>query len=330
MAAIGRVLLMPKGDYSGTAIYNSLDWVRDNGKAWVCKVDGTQGVTPTEGANWTLRAADGTVSGTIDWDNVNNKPFNTVGAGLDVNPSKELILDVNALTASNISYDNTSTGMSATNIQLAIDELYASGGGGGSSTLGGLTDVTITTPTNNQVLAYDSDNNIWKNSSATGHQMVDNTPEADMIDEIANSTSSNQKVVSAYGVKNWSNCEVKNILVPVSQGVTGVGSWDDDWKTASPLVRTGWVWHKELYQILKDGNNNDVTDIKIEPVFLPADDEVVGLYAYRIDDDYTLNGEHGGCVAFKFTGKIQSANGTKVGVQLTHLRTEDFVGTIIS
>jgi hypothetical protein len=194
------------------------------------------------------------------------------------------------------------------------------------------TDVTITgTPTQGQALIVNSSGKFENQTLPSGgHQMVDNTPEADMIDEIANSTSSNQKVVSAYGVKNWSNCEVKNILVPVSQGVTGVGSWDDDWKTASPLVRTGWVWHKELYQILKDGNNNDVTDIKIEPVFLPADDEVVGLYAYRIDDDYTLNGEHGGCVAFKFTGKIQSANGTKVGVQLTHLRTEDFVGTIIS
>lgn len=96
MAAIGRVLLMPKGTYSGSAIYNSLDWVRDNGAAWVCKVDGTQGIAPptlpsTSNANWQLIASDGSVSGTIDWTNVNNKPFATVDSSdFDVDGSNKL------------------------------------------------------------------------------------------------------------------------------------------------------------------------------------------------------------------------------------------------
>lgn len=335
MAAIGRVLLMQKGDYSGTTIYNSLDWVRDNGAAWVCKVDGTVGVAPptlpaTSNANWQLLAADGTVSGSINWSSVTNKPFKTVGSGLSVDALEALNLDMSALTASNISYDNSGTGMAATNIQLAIDELYASGGGGGSSTLAGLTDVNLTTPSNNQILKYDSNSSKWVNGTGGGHTMVANTPEADMIDEIANATSSNDKVVSAYGIQKWTNCEAKNILVSINQGTSQVGVWNDNWKSESPAVRTGWIWHKELYRVLKDANNNDVTDIRIDPIFLAADDEVVNLYGVRIDDDYTYNGEHGGCVAFKLNGKIQSASGAKVGVQLTHLRTEDFVGTIIT
>ena len=201
--------------------------------------------------------------------------------------------------------------------------------GGGSSTLGGLSDVTLTTPSNNQILKYDGSK--WVNGAAPASvTMVANTPLDDMIDEIANATNSNQKYVSAYGIQKWSNSDVKNILVSVSQGDTGVGVWNDGWKEESPAVRTGWIWHKELYHILKDANNNDVTDVKIEPVFLTADDEVVSVYAMRIDDDYTLGGVPGGCVAFKFNGEIQSANGATVGVQLTHLRTEDFTGTKIS
>lgn len=140
-ATIGRVLLMPKGNYSGSTVYNSLDWVRDNGAAWVCKVDGTVGIAPptlptTSNANWTLLSADGSVTGSVDWPNVNYKPFDDIksGGGLSVDGSKKLQLDTSYLTGSNISYDNTSSGLLATTIQLAIDELAASGGGGGSYT----------------------------------------------------------------------------------------------------------------------------------------------------------------------------------------------------
>jgi hypothetical protein len=41
------------------------------------------------------------------------------------------------------------------------------GGGGGSSTLAGLTDVGILAPTNTQVLAYDTATSKWKNTAAT-------------------------------------------------------------------------------------------------------------------------------------------------------------------
>lgn len=39
------------------------------------------------------------------------------------------------------------------------------GGGGGSSTLAGLTDVDLTSPTNGQVLEYDATNQVWKNAT---------------------------------------------------------------------------------------------------------------------------------------------------------------------
>jgi len=42
------------------------------------------------------------------------------------------------------------------------------GGGGGSSTLAGLSDVSITTPSNGQVLTYDSNDSSWKNANPSG------------------------------------------------------------------------------------------------------------------------------------------------------------------
>lgn len=129
---IGRILLMPKGNYSGTAVYNALDWVRHNGSAWVCTTDNTTGIAPAIGVpEWQVLAQDGTVSGTVDWSNVNFKPFDTVGSGLDVDVSNTLKLDMSMLTGSNISYDNSASGAASNNVQDALDELFRGGGGGG-------------------------------------------------------------------------------------------------------------------------------------------------------------------------------------------------------
>ena len=89
---IGRILLMPKGDYSGSAVYNALDWVRFSGASWVCKLDNTTGIVPptppvTSNANWQMLSEDGTVGG---WSSLTGKPFDTIGAGLDVNALNEL------------------------------------------------------------------------------------------------------------------------------------------------------------------------------------------------------------------------------------------------
>ena len=59
MESIGKVVLMPKGTYSAGTTYSHLDWVRYNSKSWVCKQDNVIGVTPSEGATWTVLAEDG-------------------------------------------------------------------------------------------------------------------------------------------------------------------------------------------------------------------------------------------------------------------------------
>lgn len=71
-------------------------------------------------------------------------------------------------TASDIDYDNTGSGMSATNVQDALDELAAGGGGGGASTLAALTDTRISNPSNGQVLTYNANNSKWENANPSG------------------------------------------------------------------------------------------------------------------------------------------------------------------
>lgn len=45
---------------------------------------------------------------------------------------------------------------------------YSGGGGGGSSTLAGLSDVNLSSPTDGQVLVYDDTNDEWVNANPTG------------------------------------------------------------------------------------------------------------------------------------------------------------------
>lgn len=363
MAAIGRVLLMPKGDYSGSAIYNSLDWVRDNGAAWVCKVDGTQGIAPptlpvTSNANWQVLAEDGSVSGAVDWGNVNNKPFDdiAVGGGLDVDNNKKLLLDPNFLVGSNIGYDNTTSQLTATNVQDAIDEIaqgggggdtvswnqiqgstgatkiaeitingnkenvYApQGGGGGASKLDDLSDVSITgTPSQGETLIANS-SGIFENQPMPqgGHTMIPTTNDIATITGLQN--GNDNYVINAYSAKRWSNAETMTLFTTVAQGVDTVGTWDDNW-TGSGASRSGWLWHSALHGILSDN------EVEITFVFdvnnNGADSETVSVYAYRVDDDVQNNGVDGGAIAIKLNGAIQNASGVKIGVNLKRQRTE--------
>ena len=222
---IGRILLMPQGSYSGTTTYNMLDYVRDNGATWVCKVDGTVGIAPptlptTSNANWQLLAADGSVTGAVDWTSgVNNKPFETIGTGLTVDSSFNLNLDTSYLTGSRISYDHTSSGLTASDVQSAIDEIANSGG---ASTLAGLTDVTLTTPSDGQMLVYDNTTTpatpFWKNV---------NQP---TIPTVNDSTITIQKNGTSVDSFTTNASAAKNINIPM-----------DEWFGTTATVSSGSV-----------------------------------------------------------------------------------------
>ena len=69
----------------------------------------------------------------------------------------------NTTTAIDTSYDNTDSGLTATNVQDAIDEI---------STIEGLTDVNIVSPSDGNVLVYDATNQEWVNGVGGGGTTV--------------------------------------------------------------------------------------------------------------------------------------------------------------
>lgn len=86
--SVGTVTPVPKGDYSPTATYNRLNWVKYNGALYCCKANGVVGVSPENTEFW----------------------------------MKQLDTPTDA---DGVSYDNSASGLEATKVQGAIDEVVA-------------------------------------------------------------------------------------------------------------------------------------------------------------------------------------------------------------
>lgn len=175
-----------------------------------------------------------------------------------------------------------------------------------------LTDVTITSPANDQVLKYS--NGGWVNGAAPagGHTMINNATYLPTM--VANSTdATDDKVASTYAISNWSNAEITTLIAHISQNSDTVGVWNDAWETDG--IRTGWVWHECLYHTIPDN------EVEISIDFAIGGKEVVGLYAYRVDDEVAHNGVNGGAIAIKLTSPIQNASGVDVAINLKRQRT---------
>lgn len=89
------------------------------------------------------------------------------------NPSKTEYLDIgyNDIVMTN-TWDGTNT-----SLKSALAAISGGGGGGGATTLNGLTDVTISSPSNGQVLTYNSTSSKWENT--TGNNYVSQTATTD-------------------------------------------------------------------------------------------------------------------------------------------------------
>lgn len=187
------------------------------------------------------------------------------------------------------------------------------------------------TKSNGQVLTYDGLNDEWKaqNPSGGGHTILPDptsspAPDEDDVVSAVNTAllegGSNDDIPSLFGMGSWSNADIMTLVATMSAGDDSVGVWNDAWETDG--IRTGWIWHKDLYHILQDNN------VEIEILFDIKESEVVNLYAYRVDDEVVNNGVNGGAIAIKLNGAIQATT-LKVAVNLKRQRTNQVNATIL-
>ena len=124
--ALDLVGFTDKGTYSSSSNYVRNDLVHYQGKIWKCKVDDTANVTPTEGAKWTVWVNSADKITDLTDVNISSVSNNQV-LGYDSTSSKwknkTLANVARTGAASDVTYDNTQSGLSATNVKGAIDEV---------------------------------------------------------------------------------------------------------------------------------------------------------------------------------------------------------------
>ena len=132
MSTLAKVVPIPKGNYSASATYNSLDIVRYDGKSWMCKQDSISNITPTEGAYWMMIVQDG--GGATSLTSLSDVTVSS--------PSNGQILLYNSTSGK---WENNTFSQ--------------------ASALNDLTDVSITSQANGDLLTYNATSSKWENKT---------------------------------------------------------------------------------------------------------------------------------------------------------------------
>jgi hypothetical protein len=154
--------------------------------------------------------------------------------------------------------------------------LFSNGGGGGSSTLDGLSDVNLTTPTDGQVLSYDANADEWVNSSSASPSSI-----ASMSDTDIQSPTDGQALVYNSTSAKWENA-------------SGGGGSTHTYSTTEQVVGT-WIDGKPIYEktISFTNQTSSFSDfVTIEYISDVGTVISMDWTAYRISNDsyYTGNG----------------------------------------
>ena len=143
-----------------------------------------------------------------------------------------------------------------------------------------------------------------------GHEMVTNTPvegSGGLRATIRSATNSNEQVVSAYGVQQWSNVLTTTIFYddnPLAQGVNTIGTWVDD--AYSELVEAtpsagddpsalGWYELDETNHVYQQTSDSSVVaDKKYWSSIIDESDwwynqAFVGILSNTLKDNITFN-----------------------------------------
>ena len=294
MADVGKILIMPRGDYDPTETYYILDVVRFNYMTFMARVNNLTNVappsTPTSNANWMFLVADGGGA-------------TTLGSLTDV--------------------DTTSVQDGQTIIYNATDDEWQAGDSAGRlSELKDVDPTTTTTPTTNQILKYNGTK--WAASfGGSGHTMSPD-PDPDLTDEeiaetISLADGTNDEVASLYGIQRWSNSKTVRVVVTQGIGHYGIGEWQDsitvESATAAQEAQWGWIYHDIFKKLDPDWGEQNGYDVDIKFGFDPKTKEPITLGGYWVDTDT-------GYLCVKFANYVVNTTDAKVTIDVTFTRND--------
>ena len=170
-------------------------------------------------------------------------PSGTATADLNKIKIDGVVYDIpNGATAADTTYDNTDSGLIATNVQDAIDEI---------SVIEGLSDVNITTPSDGDALVYDATSQEWVNGSVGGGTTVVPNPQGTPTDTLTTIQIGND----IYEIEGNGNEE---LIYSLQQGAR----WETfpNPNSTQPLIVKAY------------GGNNTTVEVEVDVNDLPSRD----------------------------------------------------------
>ncbi len=211
MVNAGRILIIPKGDWDSLTTYDMLDLVAYNGVAYIARQTNV-GQNPSSDVSMTYWQPFGTASAIAT----------TTSAGLVMPDGDTILVDSTGLI--NVNIDNNTIVYDSVNGYLKAVV---------SSALANLTDVNIASAQNGQVLAYDSTDRTWENTTLYGTGIplstTNSTKVTDAIGDLQSDVSDLQSdMTTAQG--DIDDLEAGNGVTTLSVDLTG---WTQDTSSQS-------------------------------------------------------------------------------------------------
>lgn len=259
MVNAGRILIMPKGDWSALTTYDMLDLVSYNGTAYLARQTNV-GQNPSTDTSQTYWQPFGSASSIAT----------TTAPGLVMPDGDTITVDGSGLIEVNIDndtliYDNVN-GYIKVNISIA---------------LANLTDVNIASAQNGQALVYDSTSQKWENTTLYGDGIALSSLDATTITSAIGTLNTNvgnlqSDMTTAQG--DIDDLEAGNAVTTLSVDLTG---WTSD--TTSQSGTTLYKKQISLNHVYVECPTVDIGSSGVLPTV--AEQESYNLLQYVTCDD---------------------------------------------